>query len=154
MQTRRDWIIGAGSLGLASLLPAAQGADWPQFRGPNRDNISRETGLLRQWPANGPKVLWTVPVAQGYAGAAIVAGRVYHHDYDEKKSEWRVQLPASGHRQGDLEFRRAPRDPSQPRHHPHRPGGGRPLRLLAGPQVRAALPGRQDRQAGLAQETW
>ena len=46
--------------------------------------------MLCQWPAKGPRVLWTVPVAQGYAGAAIVAGRVYHHDYDEKKSDWRV----------------------------------------------------------------
>jgi len=90
MQTRRDWIIGASSWGLAASLPAAQGMDWPQFRGPDRDNISKETGLLRQWPAKGPRVLWTVPVAQGYAGAAIVAGRVYHHDYDEKKSDWRV----------------------------------------------------------------
>jgi outer membrane protein assembly factor BamB len=71
----------------ATILTAA---DWPQFRGPARDGISRETGLLRQWPAGGPRVLWTVPVTQGYAGAAIVAGRVYHHDYDEAKSEWGV----------------------------------------------------------------
>jgi outer membrane protein assembly factor BamB len=46
--------------------------------------------LARRWPAGGPKVLWSVPVSQGYAGAAIVAGRVYHHDYDEAKSEWCV----------------------------------------------------------------
>jgi outer membrane protein assembly factor BamB len=43
---------------------------------------------LHKWPAAGPKVLWSVPVTQGYAAAAIVAGRVYHHDYDEAKSEW------------------------------------------------------------------
>jgi outer membrane protein assembly factor BamB len=66
------------------------GDDWPQFRGPARDGISKETGLLRAWPAGGPKVLWSVPVGQGYAGAAIVAGRVYHHDYDEKTNEWSV----------------------------------------------------------------
>jgi outer membrane protein assembly factor BamB len=71
-------------------MSAAYGADWPQFRGPARNNISNETGLLHQWPANGPKVLWTIPVAQGYAGAAIVGGRVYHHDYDEVKNEWVV----------------------------------------------------------------
>jgi outer membrane protein assembly factor BamB len=69
---------------------AAHAADWPQFRGPLRDNISKETGLLRQWPAAGPKVLWTVPVGPGYAGAAIVAGRVYYNDYDEAKAEWSV----------------------------------------------------------------
>jgi outer membrane protein assembly factor BamB len=91
MYTRRDWIVGAGSMGIASLLPAAAPAlDWPQFRGPDRSNISKETGLARKWPAAGPKLLWSVPVAQGYAAAAIVAGRVYHHDYDEAKSEWCV----------------------------------------------------------------
>ena len=88
MYTRRGWIIGAGAAGVASLLPAAQGSDWTQFRGPDRNGISKETGLLRKWPAAGPKILWSVPVTQGYAAAAIVGGRVYHHDYDEAKSEW------------------------------------------------------------------
>jgi outer membrane protein assembly factor BamB len=88
MHTRRGWIIGVGAAGVASLLPAAQGSDWTQFRGPDRTNISKETGLLRKWPAAGPKILWSVPVTQGYAAAAIVGGRVYHHDYDEAKSEW------------------------------------------------------------------
>jgi len=92
MYTRRDWMIGAGAAGVASLLPAAaaQGSDWPQFRGPDRNGISRETGLLRKWPAGGPKVRWSVPVTQGYAAAALVGGRVYHHDYDEAKAEWCV----------------------------------------------------------------
>jgi outer membrane protein assembly factor BamB len=88
MYTRRGWIIGVGAAGVASLLPAAQGSDWTQFRGPDRTNISKETGLLRKWPAAGPKILWSVPVTQGYSAAAIVGGRVYHHDYDEAKSEW------------------------------------------------------------------
>jgi len=47
--------------------------DWPQWRGPNRDNQSTETGLYRTWPAGGPKVLWKTPVAEGYAGVAIKA---------------------------------------------------------------------------------
>jgi len=80
---------------LASAVVASSAAivgaeDWPQFRGLARDGMSREAGLLRQWPPGGPKVLWTVPVGQGYAGAAIVRGRVYHNDYDEKKNEWGV----------------------------------------------------------------
>jgi outer membrane protein assembly factor BamB len=90
MYTRREWIIGVGAAGAASLLPAAQTSDWPQFRGPDRNGISKETGLLRKWPVGGPRVLWSVPVTQGYAAAAIVGGRVYHHDYDEAKSEWCV----------------------------------------------------------------
>ena len=65
------------------------GADWPQFRGANRDNVSKETGLLRSWPAGGPRVLWKVPVAEGYAGAAIKGDRLYVNDYNvEKKEHW------------------------------------------------------------------
>ena len=91
--TRRDLIagaLGAGILWPDGLPGAPVAGDWPQFRGAQRDNISRETGLARKWPDAGPKVLWSVPVAQGYAGAAIVGARVYHHDYDEAKSEWCV----------------------------------------------------------------
>ena len=90
VRIRVVWLLGVAAGCLGVLRPAAAAADWPQFRGPSRDGISRESGLLRQWPAAGPKVLWTVPVAQGYAGAAILGGMVYHHDYDEAKSEWAV----------------------------------------------------------------
>ncbi len=69
------------------LSVSALGGDWPQFRGPNRDNISTETGLLRTWPAKGPKVLWKTPVCEGYAGAAIKDGRVYLNDYNVEKKE-------------------------------------------------------------------
>jgi outer membrane protein assembly factor BamB len=58
------------------------GAEWPQFRGPGRDNISIERGLYRTWAAGGPKVLWKIAVADGYAGAAIKDGVVYLNDYD------------------------------------------------------------------------
>jgi outer membrane protein assembly factor BamB len=90
-----DWFPRCpGRLALAcaclGLLPLAQAEDWPQFRGAARDNVSKETGLLRKWPAGGPKVLWTIPVGQGYAGAAVVGGRVYHNDYDEAKGVWGV----------------------------------------------------------------
>jgi outer membrane protein assembly factor BamB len=95
MLTRRELIVGAGTWGIAagisSRLPAATPAtDWPQFRGVDRSNVSKETSLLRKWPTGGPKRLWSVPLEQGYAGAAIVRGRVYHHDYDLKKGEWMV----------------------------------------------------------------
>jgi outer membrane protein assembly factor BamB len=62
-------------------------ADWPQFRGANRDNMATETGVYRSWPAGGPKVLWKTPVAEGYAGAAIKDGRIYLNDYDTAKKE-------------------------------------------------------------------
>ena len=42
-------------------------SDWPQWRGPERNGISKETGLLKQWPAGGPKLLWQVnDIGDGY----------------------------------------------------------------------------------------
>jgi outer membrane protein assembly factor BamB len=53
-------------------------ADWPQWRGPNRDGISKETGLLKQWPESGPKLLWQVKdLGDGYATPAVVGNRLY-----------------------------------------------------------------------------
>lgn len=66
-------------------LSAASLADWPQFQGPTRDGVSAEKGLLRTWPETGPKVLWTIPVGEGYAGAAIRDGEVYVLDRKEDK---------------------------------------------------------------------
>jgi outer membrane protein assembly factor BamB len=52
--------------------------EWPQFRGPNRDNISRETGLLKQWPSGGPKLLWTARnLGEGFSTVAISNGLIY-----------------------------------------------------------------------------
>jgi outer membrane protein assembly factor BamB len=79
---------------LLMLSLSATGGDWPQFRGPNRDNISSETGLFRTWPAKGPKVLWKTPVCEGYAGAAIKDGRVYINDYNAEKKEHVVRCLA------------------------------------------------------------
>ena len=67
------------------------GADWPQFRGPNRDGISTETGLMRAWPADGPEVVWSTGLGQGYSAAAIHSGKVFFNDYDEATSEFLVR---------------------------------------------------------------
>lgn len=54
------------------------GADWPQWRGPNRDGVSPQTGLLKSWPQSGPKLLWTSTEAGiGYGGPAIVGTTLY-----------------------------------------------------------------------------
>ncbi len=56
----------------------ARSADWPQYRGPNRDDVSTETGLLSFWPVGGPKLLWTYRDAGiGYSGVAVVGERLY-----------------------------------------------------------------------------
>jgi len=57
---------------------AAQSTDWPQWRGPNRDGISKETGLLKSWPANGPTLLWKAKGAgSGYSSFAVANGKLF-----------------------------------------------------------------------------
>ena len=58
---------------------AAQvGGEWPQWRGPNRDGISTESGLLTKWPAEGPPLVWKIDnAAQGYSSLAISQGRIF-----------------------------------------------------------------------------
>src|SRR5713101_1398643 len=52
--------------------------DWPQWRGPQRDGISRESGLLKEWPKDGPKLEWKVAsIGSGYSTPAVVGGRLY-----------------------------------------------------------------------------
>jgi len=66
-------------------VPADLPGAWPRFRGAGFDAISKEqTKLARTWPEQGPDVLWSIPVGEGYAGAAVLAGRVYLIDYDEE----------------------------------------------------------------------
>ena len=59
-------------------------ADWPQYYGPKRDSTSTEKSLLRSWPKEGPRVLWTAPLGFGFGGPAVSRGRVYLLDRDEK----------------------------------------------------------------------
>lgn len=55
-----------------------QSADWPQFRGPDRTDISKEVGLLKSWPASGPTKLWTSGEAGiGYSGFAVVGDSLF-----------------------------------------------------------------------------
>ncbi len=61
-----------------SIADATPLQDWPQFRGPNRDEISSETNLLQSWPAEGPKQIWqTSNGGAGYAGFSVVGGRLF-----------------------------------------------------------------------------
>src|SRR5262245_23362751 len=52
--------------------------DWPQWRGPNRTDISKETGLLTSWPEKGPPLVWTSnEIGAGYSSPAVVGDRLY-----------------------------------------------------------------------------
>lgn len=66
---------------LSASIGTCRADDWPQWLGPQRDSVWRETGIVEQFPASGPAVKWRVPVAGGYAGPAVADGRVYVTDY-------------------------------------------------------------------------
>ena len=56
----------------------ALGADWAQWRGPNRDGCSAETGLLKAWPQNGPPLAWRASgLGEGFSTVAVVGDRIY-----------------------------------------------------------------------------
>jgi outer membrane protein assembly factor BamB len=102
------------SSGLIALLVIASvtcvlAADWPGYLGPRRDGTSAEKGLLRTWPKEGPKVLWTTAVGAGYGGPAVAGGKVYLLDRDDAvgdklrsldlatgKELWNFAYPAPG----------------------------------------------------------
>jgi outer membrane protein assembly factor BamB len=60
--------------------------DWPQWLGPQRDGVWRETGIIEKFPESGLKVKWRVPVHAGYSGPAVSGGRVYLTDRQAGKS--------------------------------------------------------------------
>jgi outer membrane protein assembly factor BamB len=108
MRRRKAWLVAG--LGLAISVPAilaapaATGGDWPRYRGPKGDGVSHETGLLKTWPAGGPRVLWRAKLGTGYSGMAVMNGRLFTlfgsggkelavaFDAATGKELWRAQL--------------------------------------------------------------
>ncbi|MBX3421383.1 MAG: PQQ-like beta-propeller repeat protein [Pirellulaceae bacterium] len=75
---RADGLTCACLAVLATVGYQASGQDWPTFRGSNRTAVAGDSGLLNQWDASGPRLLWTAKGAgSGYSSAAVAAGRVY-----------------------------------------------------------------------------
>jgi outer membrane protein assembly factor BamB len=72
------------SLVALSALPL-HGEDWPQWLGPKRDGVWRETGILEKFGADGPKVRWRQKIGGGYSGPAVANGRVYVMDRQLRK---------------------------------------------------------------------
>ena len=68
------WLTASGSTAQDQTLASH---DWPQWRGLNRDAVSQETGLLTDWPAEGPSAVWRVPGGSGYSTVAVVGGRAF-----------------------------------------------------------------------------
>lgn len=84
-------------------------SDWPQYLGLDRNAVSTETGLKRNWPEEGPEVKWTVPLGEGFGGAAVSRGKVYVLDRNGSsgdilrafdlmtgKEDWRFAYDAPG----------------------------------------------------------
>src|ERR1041385_7047606 len=67
------WFLAAVLSSLISSSAIAE--DWPNFRGPDHNGISKETGWAAQWPAGGPKILWKAKVGIGFASFAVGDGR-------------------------------------------------------------------------------
>jgi len=85
----RTFIVAAALIG-ASFSVRAQSpapADWPQWRGVNRDGISRETGLLKEWPRSGPPVVWSAAnVGEGYGSVSVRGDRVFVQGLENQRS--------------------------------------------------------------------
>jgi outer membrane protein assembly factor BamB len=80
-ERRREEPDRMRKLAASSLPPPAPGsegtADWPQWRGPNRDGVSAATALRTDWPPGGPRVLWKQVIGRGFSSVAVVGARLY-----------------------------------------------------------------------------
>ena len=67
----------AFSLSLCLFATVLQADDWPRWRGPDLNGVSRETGWTTSWPSEGPKQLWKANVGIGFSGVTVAEGRVF-----------------------------------------------------------------------------
>src|SRR6188508_3314733 len=72
-------VLPAALLAISATALAAE--DWPQWLGPRGDSTWNDTGLITKFPAEGPKVAWRAPVANGYSGPSVSGGKVFVMDY-------------------------------------------------------------------------
>lgn len=78
MKSRLLTAIAALCLCFSILQVTSSASDWPQWRGPARDGVSKDTGLLKQWPTGGPKLVWQVnDIGDGYSTPVVVGTRIY-----------------------------------------------------------------------------
>ena len=89
-------VLGMG-IGLCFLPLETRAADWPQWRGPQRNGISAETGLLAEWPKEGPKLVWQVKdIDSGYSTPSVVGDRLYLLSNQGLDNEFVQALDAKG----------------------------------------------------------
>ncbi len=100
IRTNQVSAIAVALSAFAALANVSGAADWPQWRGPNRNGISQETGLLKQWPKEGPQLLWQrTDIGTGYSTLAVVGQRIYLLANEGLENEFVAALEAKdGHR--------------------------------------------------------
>jgi outer membrane protein assembly factor BamB len=79
MHSRKKGLSAACCLLLAA-VSLARADDWPQWLGPQRDSVWRESGILKSFPNGGPPIRWRTPVGPGFSGPSIANGKVYITD--------------------------------------------------------------------------
>jgi outer membrane protein assembly factor BamB len=72
-------------LALAVFAVPVMGEDWPCWRGPRLDGIVRETGLLKQWPKDGPRQLWQVKLSGGFSAVVVADGKLFTQTKEENQ---------------------------------------------------------------------
>jgi outer membrane protein assembly factor BamB len=81
-----DSVIIGEFLDTTGIIDEVLPGSWPRFRGTDFDNISKDTTpLAEDWDTSGPPVVWQTTLGEGYAGPAVLNGRVYVLDYNEKR---------------------------------------------------------------------
>ena len=94
MKPRLLLILCASWFGVC--VASATANDWPQWRGPNRDGVSKETGLLQQWPEGGPKLAWkATDLGNGYSTPSVAKGQIYLVGTPDGKTEQLIALSES-----------------------------------------------------------
>ncbi len=89
----RLWLVSLALISLAATSLRAD--DWPAWKGPQRDSVSREKGLLQEWPKEGPPLAWKVKgMGEGFSGPAIVGDRLYTMGHKDNK-QWVIALDVS-----------------------------------------------------------
>jgi outer membrane protein assembly factor BamB len=80
----------------AAAAPPRVGSDWPQWRGPDRTGVSRETGLLKRWPAEGPRLLWKAGgLGGGPSTPTLARGRIFGMSYrGDDEFVWAIDAAA------------------------------------------------------------
>ena len=154
MKTRWLALTVLGS-GIYCMMAAA--ADWPQWRGPNRDGNSQEKGLLQEWPKEGPKLLWQVEdIGDGYATPAVVGTHLYLLSSRGLDDEYVQSLNvADGKQAWHTRIGKVGKPDQKPPFPMARstPDGGWRVALCARVGWRSSLPGNGWRQRALEEES-